>query len=182
MSESSATSFPGFGSGLVTGSGEIVQSTTTQAHTEHGDISAGQVSPATSRGDSQPDQSSLIREIISDELRRALGCRSLRLEREGSSSSSSEDTRLSHVIPLGAILVHLCAPAIVHPLVGTHIAVTFHASVPHGPSGACLVQVHSLGYRQSSGSFSASYVHYACRSAASPVCFAVRSWPPIYWK
>ena len=64
MSESSGTSFPSFGSGeicnlpatkLATGSEEIAQSTMTQAHTDHGEVSARQVSPSASRGDSQPD-------------------------------------------------------------------------------------------------------------------------------
>ena len=89
MSESSSTSFPRFGSEqirnlhateLITGSREMSQSTMTRAHTDHGEVSASQVSPADSRGDSQPDQSSLIRDLIRDELRRSLGRRSRHLE------------------------------------------------------------------------------------------------------
>ena len=103
MSESSGASFPSFGleeirnlpaMEMVTGSEEIAQSTQTQARTDHDEVWSRQVSPAASRGDSQPDQSSLIRDLIHVELRRGLGCRSRCSEREGSSSSSSsEDPR-----------------------------------------------------------------------------------------
>ena len=90
MSESSGTFLPRFDSEeicnlpateLITGSGEIAQSTTTQAHTDHKEVSVRQVSLAGLRGDSQPDQSSLIRELIREELRRGLGRRSRLLER-----------------------------------------------------------------------------------------------------
>ena len=67
MSELSGASFPGFGSEeirnlpateMVTGSGEIVQSTQTQARTDHDEVWSRQDSQAALRGDSQPDQGS----------------------------------------------------------------------------------------------------------------------------
>ena len=105
MSKLSGTSFPIFDSEeicnlpareLVIGSDEIAQSTSTQTHTDHKEVLVRQASSAASRGDSQPDQSSLIREFLREELRRGLGCCGCRSEREGSSSSPSlpEGSRL----------------------------------------------------------------------------------------
>ena len=91
MSELSDASFPHFGPEeirnlpameMITGSVEIAQPTQTQALTDHNEVSSRQVSLATWRGDSQPDQSRLIRNLICEELRRVLGGRS-RLRKRG---------------------------------------------------------------------------------------------------
>lgn len=58
----------------------------TRANTDHDKVSVRQVSLAALRGDSQVDQTSLIRDTIHEELGRGLGRRSRRSEREGSSS------------------------------------------------------------------------------------------------
>ena len=98
MSESSGASFPGFGSEeirnlpateTVTAPVEQPQTTRIQASTEHAEVLSRQASPVgPPLGDSHPVQSSMIRELIREELRRGLGRRSRRSEREGPPAGS----------------------------------------------------------------------------------------------
>ena len=106
MSETSEATFPGFDSGdirnlpateVVTGTG-TPQLTSPPASTSQAEAMSRQGSAVIPpRGDSPSDQTNLIRDLIREELRRGLGHRSRRSQREdsGSSSSSQEGSRSS---------------------------------------------------------------------------------------
>ena len=104
MSETSEETFPGFDSGDIHNlpATEAVTGTSTPQLTSL-QASTSQVEAMSRQGnavvppyiDSPSDQTSMIREIIRKELRRGMGHRRRRLEREdsGSSSSSQEGSR-----------------------------------------------------------------------------------------
>ena len=84
---------------VVAGSGQTPHTTSFHASASQGEAMTRQGSAAVPpREDSPAVQANLIRDLIREELRRGLGCRSHRSQREdsGSSSSSQEGSRSSH--------------------------------------------------------------------------------------